>query len=538
MGTKPRLLKNKMIMKISKIYPFLLNALFLIVVLSCTQEDRDTAFTDGIAVPSNLSLLVQITQDNTGTVTLTPSGESVAQYTIDFGDNSETAMASPGEFFTHIYQEGVYSAVLTATNLSGETASFTQEVVVSFLPPENLLVTITPVSGDAFSITVSATADLATGYEVTFGEDADQTPTPFMEGESVAYTYSSTGTFSVRVVAFAGSTATVESTTDVVVENPITLPVDFESQTIDYASASTSFGGAFTSLIDNPDPSGINTSATVVQFFKEPGAEVYAGGILELGSPIDFTEFQAISIKSWSPAAGLTVKLKLENGTDPNISAEIDAITTAVNTWEVLNFDFTGFTDQEYSKLVIFFDFGNPGTGTTSYFDDIEQSNGEDDGDGIALPIDFELPAASYTFLGFEGADSTIEMNPDMSGENTSNTVMQTIKTQGSVFYAGTFVDVDTAVDFSQTGKIGVTTWSPKANIPVRLAIENQTTGGQIFVDVNTTVENTWETLVFDFETLIDPSFSYNRIVIFFEFIPDLAGDGSTYYFDDIELIN
>ena len=538
MGTKPRLLKNKMIMKISKIYPFLLNALFLIVVLSCTQEDRDTAFTDGIAVPSNLSLLVQITQDNTGTVTLTPSGESVAQYTIDFGDNSETAMASPGEFFTHIYQEGVYSAVLTATNLSGETASFTQEVVVSFLPPENLLVTITPVSGDAFSITVSATADLATGYEVTFGEDADQTPTPFMEGESVAYTYSSTGTFSVRVVAFAGSTATVESTTDVVVENPITLPVDFESQTIDYASASTSFGGAFTSLIDNPDPSGINTSATVVQFFKEPGAEVYAGGILELGSPIDFTEFQAISIKSWSPAAGLTVKLKLENGTDPNISAEIDAITTAVNTWEVLNFDFTGFTDQEYSKLVIFFDFGNPGTGTTSYFDDIEQSNGEDDGDGIALPIDFELPAASYTFLGFEGADSTIEMNPDMSGENTSNTVMQTIKTQGSVFYAGTFVDVDSAVDFSQTGKIGVTTWSPKANIPVRLAIENQTTGGQIFVDVNTTVENTWETLVFDFETLIDPSFSYNRIVIFFEFIPDLAGDGSTYYFDDIELIN
>lgn len=525
-------------MKISKIYPFLLNALFLIVVLSCTQEDRDTAFTDGIAVPSNLSLLVQITQDNTGTVTLTPSGESVAQYTIDFGDNSETAMASPGEFFTHIYQEGVYSAVLTATNLSGETASFTQEVVVSFLPPENLLVTITPVSGDAFSITVSATADLATGYEVTFGEDADQTPTPFMEGESVAYTYSSTGTFSVRVVAFAGSTATVESTTDVVVENPITLPVDFESQTIDYGSASTSFGGAFTSLIDNPDPSGINTSATVVQFFKEPGAEVYAGGILELGSPIDFTEFQAISIKSWSPAAGLTVKLKLENGTDPNISAEIDATTTAVNTWEVLNFDFTGFTDQEYSKLVIFFDFGNPGTGTTAYFDDIEQSNGEDDGDGIALPIDFELPAASYTFLGFEGADSTIEMNPDMSGENTSNTVMQTIKTEGSVFYAGTFVDVDTAVDFSQTGKIAVTTWSPKANIPVRLALENQTTGGQIFVDVNTTVENTWETLVFDFETLIDPSFSYNRIVIFFEFIPDLAGDGSTYYFDDIELIN
>jgi hypothetical protein len=237
MVTKPRILKNKMIMKISKIYPFLLSALFLIVVLSCTQEDRDTAFTDGIAMPSNLSLLVQITQDNTGLVTLTPSGESVAQYTIDFGDNSETAMVTPGEFFTHTYQEGVYTATLTATNLSGETASITQEVVVSFLPPENLLVTITGVSGDAFSITVSATADLATGFDVTFGEDPNQDPIAFMQGESVPYTYSSTGTFDVRVVAMAGGSATIESTTQVVIENPITLPIDFESQTIDYASA-------------------------------------------------------------------------------------------------------------------------------------------------------------------------------------------------------------------------------------------------------------------------------------------------------------
>ena len=93
-----------------------------------------------------------------------------------------------------------------------------------------------------------------------------------------------------------------------------------------------------------------------------------------------------------------------------------------------------------------------------------------------------------------------------MSGVNTSNTVMQTIKTEGSVFYAGTFVDVDTAVDFSSTGKIGVTTWSPKANIPVRLAIENQTTGNQIFVDVNTTVENT---LYQEFINGLDPNKRY-----------------------------
>ncbi|MCP4483665.1 MAG: T9SS type A sorting domain-containing protein, partial [Flavobacteriaceae bacterium] len=70
----------------------------------------------------------------------------------------------------------------------------------------------------------------------------------------------------------------------------------------------------------------------------------------------------------------------------------------------------------------------------------------------------------------------------------------------------------------------------------VRLALENQSTGNQIFVDVNTTTINSWETLSFDFAGLIDANVDYNKVVVFFEFIVDLPGDGSTYYYDDIEL--
>ena len=92
----------------------------------------------------------------------------------------------------------------------------------------------------------------------------------------------------------------------------------------------------------------------------------------------------------------------------------------------------------------------------------------------VNLPIDFELSnPANYVFLGFEGADSAIEANPDQSGINTSANVMRTTKTLGAQFYGGTFIDVDTPIDFSLSEQFKVKVWSPKLGIPIRLAVEN-----------------------------------------------------------------
>jgi hypothetical protein len=113
---------------------------------------------------------------------------------------------------------------------------------------------------------------------------------------------------------------------------------------------------------------------------------------------------------------------------------------------------------------------------------------------------------------------------------------MRSTKTDGAQFFAGTFLNLDTPIDFSTSNLLTIKKWSPKSDNPVRMAIENQTTGNQIFVDVNTTTMNAWETLSFDFTGLIDSNIDYNKVVVFFEFIVDLPGDGSTYYFDDIEV--
>ena len=515
----------------------LLLIVVLAVIVGCTTDERDLGFADGITIPSNLSLLVTLAQDNSGTATFTPSAEGASSFTIDFGDGSDIVELLPGDSVSQVYPEGTFSAILTATNLNGESAQITQEVVVSFLPPENLVVTITP-AADPFSIIVAATADLAVSFDVTFGDGSEPEFVAFMPGETVTHTYAAVGSYEVTVRAFSGGTDFISVTETAVIDNPVVLPIDFESTTISYNFGD--FGGGFGSVIPNPDASGQNTSATVAQFFKEPGAEVFAGTSLVLGAPIDFSSQTSFSLNSWSPQAGITVKLKLENVDDGAVAVEIDAVTTVTNEWETLTFDFSGEDlTQEYSKVVIFFEFGEVGTGTTYYFDNVEQGTGGGGGGGpiVTLPVDFEDPDLTYEILGFEGADSAVEANPVSGGINTSATVLRSIKTVGAQFFAGTIVFLGEPIDFQGGTAISIKTYSPKAGIPVRLKLESDDGSQFVELDVNTTVANEWEELVWDFSGM-DLTPDFNKAVLFFEFVVDLPGDGSTYYADDIKLAN
>lgn len=499
----------------------------------CTKENN-IDFINNIAVPSNLSLEIQLAQDNSGMATLTPSGDSASLFIIDFGDGSEPQEVVPGSSSIHFYAEGTFNAVLTARNLNGDTAEFTQSITVSFLPPENLVITVTPVEGDNFSVDVSAEADLAVGFEVFFGDVTNEDPTPLMVDETIRHTYSDVGTYELTVVALSGGAQTTSGTVTVVIENPITLPIDFESETIDYVFID--FNGAVSAVIDNPDPSGINTSPKVAEFFKEVGADTFAGTVISLGGPIDFSEFQSFSVDTWSPIAGSTVKLKIENAADPNISVEVDAVTSTTNAWETLFFDFSSVDPTvEYSRIVMFFDFGNVGNGDTFYYDNIQLA--QNPNTIVTLPLDFENPNINYNIIGFEGADSTIEDNPDPSGINTSSKVVQTIKTVGAQFFAGTLIELGEPIAFTTSEQISIKTWSPKANIPVRLKLENADGSQFVELDVNTTTINQWEELVWDFSGMTG-GIEFTKLVIFFEFVVDLPGDGSTYYFDDVAVVN
>lgn len=210
--------------------------------------------------------------------------------------------------------------------------------------------------------------------------------------------------------------------------------------------------------------------------------------------------------------------------------------------WILLDVDISNLSPKTNLGQIILADFNGIPPPEEFYVDNIYfyREDGEDiTPEDVALPLDFELSnPANYSFQGFEGAVTTLEDNPFSSGINTSATVMQSIKTNGSQFFAGTSLDLDQPVDFTTSQTISIKVYSPKADIPIRLALETAGGGNQVFVDVNTTTSNEWEEIEFDFSGVYDSNLEYQRLVIFFEFIPDLAGDGSTYYFDDIQVID
>lgn len=156
----------------------------------------------------------------------------------------------------------------------------------------------------------------------------------------------------------------------------ISLPLDFESSTIEYEWVD--FDGGEVTIIDNPHQSGINTSNKVAQMIKGPG-QSWGGSYIALDNPIDFSENKTFNMKVWSPREDAAVLLKVENMDDQGVFYEAEVNTTVANEWENLTFDYSGIDDgQSYQKIVIIFENGTEGDGSsdfTFFFDDIELTN-------------------------------------------------------------------------------------------------------------------------------------------------------------------
>jgi hypothetical protein len=515
------------------------NILTLLILLTffaaCEKEKDNLDKVSNAPAPSNVSAIFDIAQDNSGLVTILPTAEGVTRFLIMFGDDP---LATPEEYavnetITHIYEEGSYTVEITAIGISGKTANYEQELNVTFKAPENLVVTIAQDAANPKIVTVTATADYATIMDIYFGDVANEEPIHALPGEAITHTYEEPGEYEIKVEAKSGGEASSIYTETVIVpeaSDPVNLPIDFESFTVNYGFEN--FGSATSTVIDNPDASGINTSNRVAQFVKPSGAETWAGSLLIMENPIDFTTNKLFKLKVWSPKSGAIVKLKVENIDNGDIAYEVDATTTVTNQWEELTYDFSGIDlTNEYQKVVFFFDFGNPGDDATYYFDDVKLVLASVP--SVSKIEDFEGEAPAFTVFG-NIAEIEIVTNPDQSGANTTANTAKMIKSSGSETWAGAFFEVDNPLDLDNFSKIKVSTWSPNSGIIVKLKLENSDASITHEVDITNTTANAWEDLVYDFSGA--PMADYIRIVIFFDF--DNPGDNSEYYFDEIELVN
>ena len=329
------------------------------------------------------------------------------------------------------------------------------------------------------------------------------------------------------------------------------LPLDFESSTISYTF--TDFGGGTATVINNPQSNGINTSAKVGRMVK--GApEVFAGSFISLGAPIDFSTNKTFKVKVFMPKVGAKLLLKVENQTNGGINFEKEATGTVANAWEELTFDYSTInTANQYQKIVLIFDLGTVGNGTSNFtylFDDIRLVAGG--GGGLTqmnLPVTFDVATVDYGLIGFGGAEaSTIVTDPT----NAANKVAKVIKSATAELWAGTTLSAangsgfSTKIPFTATDKkMSVRVWSPNSGIKVRLKVEDSVDGTKsVETEATSTVANNWETLTFDFANqasgtaALNLAFNYNKASIFFNFgVTGATAGEKTYYFDDVKFV-
>ena len=184
---------------------------------------------------------------------------------------------------------------------------------------------------------------------------------------------------------------------------PVLMPIDHENENVVYAW--NDFGGAATTVIANPDASGVNTSATVAQSVKTAGSETWAGTFIVLDELLDFSTVTTLAVDVWTPDGGELVNLKVEKDGE-SYAIEINQPTTVASGWETLYYDLSAEDlSVDYDKLVLFFDFDVAGDDTAYYFDNIRLEAAATVGIDPGCN-DFDDGAGDWTVVDAGGLDS------------------------------------------------------------------------------------------------------------------------------------
>ncbi|HMY84392.1 MAG: hypothetical protein KDC31_04330 [Saprospiraceae bacterium] len=201
---------------------------------------------------------------------------------------------------------------------------------------------------------------------------------------------------------------------------------------------------AQTSVVVNPDKSGINTSDNVLYFVRGVGGQTWAGAY---GNPkptrkIDLTNHNRLKCKVWAEKPG-TVQLKLEGGPAGGADNWEKVLPIpATGQWVEMEWDVTlpGDAGEKvpafgkiYDNIVIFANFLQETTERVYlYFDDFATGEGEA---AQPVPVTFVLNAA-----GYNGNISSASVAGTFNGWDSGANVMAEVSA-GSKLYTVT-VDI------------------------------------------------------------------------------------------------
>ena len=441
---------------VKKIYK---SVLIILVIISCT-DNRDLGFLEEVVLPSNISALFDITQDNSGLVTITPSGEGASTFEIGLGDSSESVRITSGESIENIYTEGSYNVSITAFNIVGDSTQVNQQLVVSFEAPQNLEVVIENDASTSKQVNISATADFAISYEFHSGETGiDQPVATANIGDGISYDYETPGIYSVKIVAKGGAIETTEYNEDFEVTEIVfplsSAPTPPNRNDVDVVSI---FSDVYTDETLNELPTTWSSTN-----FEEANIDSdniwkltsldFLGIVTNYDTGIDLSEMEKMHIDYWVPE-GTTNELfvKIVNTVDGGEDIESLGATTG-GSWQSIELDITAFdggdlaNKEKITQILIDSDGETPVAyidnfyfyreSTTSSFDDGLLTNGDFEGGSAPwiVGVDDASPAPVVTV----GNNTYYSVDVTAAGNVYDVNVSQKVEIIGGNTYTLTF---------------------------------------------------------------------------------------------------
>ena len=519
------------------IYKLFSSIFVLLLFVGCEDDFSDTTDFANVAPPSNISASFEVTQDNTGLVTITPSGEGSISFVIDYGDGSEVSPSiNNGGNIQHTYKEGSYTVKVTATGLNGLTAVGEVPLTVSFKAPENLVLTITNDEVKSKKVNVTLTADFATMYEYYPGVDGVD-PVTANIGESLSYQYAEAGIYNVRVVAKGGAIETTELTQEFEV-TAILAPTVSAPTPPDRPSATV------ISVYSNKyqDISGVNfypNWGQTTQFaeYDLNGDKMlqysnvnYQG--IELGGNYDVSSFEYLHVDVWTASPefeNLEISLISPSNGEKPVLGKLNQ-----DQWTSLDIPLTEWTNQGLTIADIFqfklaINPWNPSGAGVIFLDNIyfwkENS--------VELPINFDNEEKFEGKGGFQFALST---DPDDSSNNTAKI------TTSPEWWDTAEITLDVPIEIVEgaDNNVSVRFYSPnddKHRLLMKLENKDDPNGSE-YLEISQEVSSKgWHDLTYDWSTKttqnypndgqpFDGTGSFERLVFFIDAgSPDWCGD-------------
>ncbi len=226
-------------------------------------------------------------------------------------------------------------------------------------------------------------------------------------------------------------------------------------------------------IIENPDMSGDNTSATVAQFTALQTGQPWAGCESQHGADIGTFTLDStnciVKIMVWKPVIS-DVGIKFVKANSEALP-ELKVANTVINQWEELTFDFSGRIDHpatiDQDQIVVFPDFNLDGRTQTNicYFDNITFSEKEATATGPDVAAPAPTAAAEDVISLFSNAYTDVTVDTwsadwDVADVADVQVADDDVKLYTNLSYAGIEFTSET-IDASEMTHFHMDIWTP-----------------------------------------------------------------------------